>query len=89
MYPLIFLFSDKKIFICLSYLTNINLKIMLQILALSLLFSLSAGLLIFGQGYDKSSAYGAYQKNWALVEKNGLKAVIDKDGNEVNLWGCE
>jgi len=33
--------------------------------------------------YDKIGSFGEYAKEWALVESQGLKGFIDKDGNIV------
>ena len=33
--------------------------------------------------YDAISAFGAYQKDWALVQKDGLYGFIDINGKEI------
>ena len=37
----------------------------------------------FGQEYDEISFYNVYQKDLALVQKDGLFGFIDVNGNEV------
>ena len=53
-----------------------NLTLTILILA----FSIST---LFGQEYDEVSEFGAYQKDWAQVQKDGLYGFIDVDGNEI------
>lgn len=37
----------------------------------------------FGQKYDVTNSLGEYQKDWALVQQNGLLGFIDISENEI------
>ena len=53
-----------------------NLTLAISVLALSVST-------LFGQEYDQISAFGDYQRDLALVQKDRLYGFIDINGNEI------